>query len=93
MNEDKQAMMKAAKEAIRNYIQEHQKWNQEASYLVIERVVTALHGEKPEGLRDAIWEVLNASGFRQKCEDLKLIPKSNGKGVAKVNSLLSDLGL
>lgn len=90
---DKQAMMLAAKEAIRNYIQEHQTWNQEASYLVIEKVFTTMHGEKPEGLRDAIWEVLNASAFRQKCEKLQLIPKSNGKGVAKVNSLLDNLGL
>lgn len=90
---DKQAMMLAAKEAIRNYIQEHQTWNQEASYLVIEKVFTTMHGEKPEGLRDAIWEVLNASAFRQKCEKLKLIPESKKKGVEKVNSLLANLGL
>jgi hypothetical protein len=93
MNDEKKAMMLAAREAIKNYIQEHQTWNQEASYLVIEKVFTTMHGEKPEGLRDAIWEILNASAFRQKCEKLNLIPKSNGRGAAKVDSVLANLGL
>ncbi len=86
-------LKKVAKDAVAHILAEKKKWNQECSFLVISAVVEHLTGKEEPELKDAIWEILNFSGFRQKCEKHGLIAKSNGRGSAKVDSLLSDLNL